>query len=194
MNVSFVSQSPFLLDGDAYGAPGPANGPERGKPMLKRGCWIAALAVIVGACATVTRGTTDQVQFDSVPSGAVVRTVIEPPCGDKPCDSADADGKYAAADFSSKPGPACNTPCAMTFKRGERIIATFTKAGYHPATMQILPVMAGTGALGVAGNVVVGGAVGVFTDAATGAAFDHQPNPAIATLRPAGGAAPARGR
>ena len=164
--------------------------------MLKQVGWIAALAVIVGACATVTRGTTDQVQFDSVPSGAVVSTVIEPPCGDKPCATPDTDAKYAPADFSPKPGPSCNTPCALTFKRGERITATFTKAGYHVATMPILPVMAGTGALGVAGNVVIGGAVGMVTDAATGAAFDHQPNPAIATLRPMGGvpAAPARRR
>jgi hypothetical protein len=165
--------------------------------MLKQVGWIAALAVIAGACATVTRGTTDQVQFDSVPSGAEVRTVIEPPCGDKPCPTPDVDGKYAAADFSPQPGPSCTTPCALTFKRGERITATFTKTGYHVATMPILPVVAGTGALGVAGNVVVGGALGMVTDAATGAAFDHQPNPAIATLRPMAGApaaTPARRR
>ena len=51
----------------------------------------------------------------------------------------------------------------------------------------------GTGAAGFAGNLLVGGLVGMGVDAATGAAQDHKPNPVIVTLQPvsAGIAAPA---
>jgi hypothetical protein len=43
----------------------------------------------------------------------------------------------------------------------------------------------GTGAAGFAGNVLLGGLVGMGVDAATGAALDHKPNPVIVTLQPA---------
>ena len=42
----------------------------------------------------------------------------------------------------------------------------------------------GTGAAGFAGNVLLGGLVGMGVDAATGAAMDHKPNPVIVTLKP----------
>ena len=53
---------------------------------------------------------------------------------------------------------------------------------------QIIPLtkeIPGTGAAGFAGNVLLGGLVGMGVDAATGAALDHKPNPVIVTLQPA---------
>ncbi|GJD83932.1 hypothetical protein [Methylobacterium haplocladii] len=37
----------------------------------------------------------------------------------------------------------------------------------------------------MAGNILLGGVVGIGVDAVTGAAFDHFPNPVSATLVPA---------
>jgi hypothetical protein len=49
-----------------------------------------------------------------------------------------------------------------------------------------------TGAAGFAGNVLLGGLIGMGVDAATGAAQDHKPNPVIVTMKPIGPAAPSR--
>lgn len=50
--------------------------------------------------------------------------------------------------------------------------------------------LAGSGAAGFAGNVLLGGVVGMGVDAATGATLEHTPNPVNATLRPLRGAKP----
>ncbi|CCV09805.1 conserved hypothetical protein [Mesorhizobium sp. STM 4661] len=44
--------------------------------------------------------------------------------------------------------------------------------------------MSGNGAVGLAGNILVGGLIGVGVDAVTGATLDHFPNPAVITLVP----------
>ncbi|MFC5385149.1 hypothetical protein ACFPLB_04115 [Aquamicrobium segne] len=44
--------------------------------------------------------------------------------------------------------------------------------------------MSGEGAAGLAGNVLIGGLIGVGVDAATGATLDHYPNPAHILLVP----------
>jgi hypothetical protein len=43
---------------------------------------------------------------------------------------------------------------------------------------------AGAGAAGLAGNVLVGGVVGMGVDVATGATLEHFPNPVAANLVP----------
>src|SRR5580692_9550241 len=64
---------------------------------------IIALACLCGGCATVVRGTTDEVAFKSSPSGAEVHT---------------------------SNGLACVTPCTLQIKKNEEFVATFKKAGY----------------------------------------------------------------
>lgn len=120
------------------------------------------VAVSVGACASITRGTTEPVAFVSVPSGAAMTT----------------DRKYACP----------MTPCTIEIDRSEEFVATFTKPGYHPESIPVRTKVVGKGAAGVAGNVLVGGVIGLGVDAYTGAALDHEPNPVIATMRPVGGA------
>jgi hypothetical protein len=120
---------------------------------------IAALAALsVGACATVTRGTTDQVTFTSEPPEAEVRTSIGYSC------------------------PA--TPCTFEVSRKSEFIATFSKEGYEPLQIPVQTRVAGTGAAGFAGNVILGGVVGMAVDAGTGATLEHYPNPVHASLVP----------
>jgi hypothetical protein len=117
---------------------------------------VLALAASLGACATVTRGTTTEFAVDSTPPGAAVKT---------------------STGFSC---PA--TPCSMKLPRKEAFNATVTKAGFKPLTMHIDSKVGGGGAAGFAGNVVAGGVLGMGIDAASGAMDDLSPNPLKVTL------------
>jgi len=79
---------------------------------------------------------------------------------------------------------ACVTPCVVQAKRNADITVTVNKEGYEPQVIPLTKEIPGTGAAGFAGNVLLGGLVGMGVDAATGAAQDHKPNPVIVTLQP----------
>ena len=79
-------------------------------------------------------------------------------------------------------------------KRNADITVTVNKEGYEPQVIPLTKEIPGTGAAGFAGNVLVGGLVGMGVDAATGAAQDHKPNPVIVTLQPVAPPARRRGR
>lgn len=156
-----------------------------------------AAALSLCACASVTRGTTEQVTFDSDPSGAEMRSTVDNPCGAGGCQPRDAaDGSAAAyRETPDKaeplgPGPACITPCTVEVKRNQELTVTFTKPGYQPETAHLGTKMVGQGAVGVAGNAIIGGVAGVVIDSATGAALDHYPNPMKVILKPVSRPAP----
>jgi hypothetical protein len=118
---------------------------------------VLALAATCGGCATVVRGTTDQVGFNSTPSGAEVHT---------------------------SNGLGCITPCTLTVKKNEEFIATFEKPGYQPQQVPVTRQVVGAGVASTAGNVIVGGVIGIGVDAITGAGYDHVPNPVNVVLEP----------
>jgi hypothetical protein len=118
---------------------------------------VVALASLCGGCATIIRGTTDEVGFNSVPSGAEVHT---------------------------SNGLGCVTPCTLTVKKNEEFIATFEKPGFLPQQIPVSRQVVGAGVAATAGNVILGGLIGVGVDAATGAGFEHTPNPVSAILQP----------
>jgi hypothetical protein len=120
---------------------------------------ILALASLCGGCATVVRGTTDEVAFKSSPSGAEVHT---------------------------SNGLACVTPCTLQFKKNEEFVATFKKAGYASKDVPVARQIVSAGVVATAGNAILGGVVGIGVDAVTGAGYDHVPNPVVVTLRPTG--------
>jgi len=112
----------------------------------------------LGACGSVTRGTTESLAFVSDPSGATMTT----------------DKGYSCP----------TTPCSVEVSRSDEFNATFSKPGYQPQTVAVRTKLAGTGAAGFAGNLLLGGVVGMGVDAYTGAAMDHYPNPVTASLVP----------
>lgn len=59
---------------------------------------------------------------------------------------------------------------------------TLLKQGYAKVTTDIVSQIAGAGAAGMAGNVLIGGIIGVGIDAASGATKELKPNPLIVTL------------
>jgi hypothetical protein len=117
----------------------------------------AAIASLCASCATVTRGTTEQIQIVSDPPGAEARTSM---------------------------GFVCTTPCTLQAGRKDEFTVTFSKPGYQPAEVTVTTKVNPGGGAAFAGNVLVGGLVGMAADASTGAGLDHYPNPVEAALVP----------
>lgn len=123
-----------------------------------KGLFISfAAAIALGGCATITRGTTDQIQIHSSPDGARATTSL---------------------------GQSCQTPCTLTVSRKDEFTVHFDKDGFSPQDVDVKTQVAGTGAAGFAGNIVFGGLIGMGADAATGATLEHVPNPVNADLAP----------
>ena len=56
--------------------------------------------------------------------------------------------------------------------------------GYKPQEVPVKTQIAGAGAAGFAGNILLGGVVGMGVDAATGSTLEHVPNPVHVALEP----------
>lgn len=154
---------------------------------------LGAAGLMLTNCASVTRGTTETVSFDSDPPGAEMRSTIVNPCAESDActeGTGGAVGRGPVVDRSIKAGPACTTPCVAPVPRNQNLIVTFSKAGYEPRTERLAGTVRPGGAAGVVGNAIAGGLVGVAIDAGTGAALDHCPNPMKVTLRKIGAREP----
>jgi PEGA domain-containing protein len=126
----------------------------------------AAIVLPCLGCASISRGTTENISITSTPAGAT-------------------------AELSGLDNPtACVTPCVVVAKRSADITVTINKPGYEQQVIPLTKEIPGAGAAGFAGNVLVGGLVGMGVDAYTGAAQDHKPNPVTVTLQPLGSAPP----
>jgi hypothetical protein len=136
------------------------------KTQMIRLLLAAAIALPCVGCASVSRGTTENISITSTPPGAT-------------------------AEISGLDNPtSCVTPCVVVAKRSADITITIDKEGYEPQVVPLTKEIPGTGAAGFAGNVLVGGLVGMGVDAYTGAAQDHKPNPVTVTLQPISPAQP----
>ena len=122
---------------------------------------LAALLAVVGVlsagCATITRGSSEVLVIDTDPPGA-------------------------AATLSS--GHACKTPCSIELKRKNNVHVKIEKDGYETVETDVSSQISNAGAAGMAGNVLLGGLIGVGVDAATGATKQLVPNPLKVKLEP----------
>lgn len=118
-----------------------------------------ALTLIVSGCATLTRGTEEVLVIETRPAGAQARLST---------------------------GETCTTPCALQKKRKESFMVHIHKDGYEPIEIQVTNQVAGSGAAGMAGNVIFGGIIGAAVDAGTGATRELVPNPVSIDLEPLG--------
>lgn len=119
---------------------------------------LAALAVALSGCATITRGTKTDFTIESTPSGASVTT-----SNGFSCDA---------------------TPCTLRVPRKDGFGVEIALDGYETARVQVTSGMSGGGTAGLVGNVLVGGIIGVGVDATSGALNDLSPNPLQVTLVP----------
>lgn len=101
-------------------------------------------------CATITRGISQAWTVQTVPSGATVS-------------------------FSN--GERCESPCTLKLRRKYPFAVEICKPGYHTINTTVVSEISGGGAAGMAGNVLIGGLIGVGVDVGTGATRDLAPNP-----------------
>lgn len=116
-----------------------------------------AVTLLGSGCATITRGSSEQLVIKTIPSGASVRL---------------------SNGFTGV------TPAIFTVPRKGAIIVALTKDGYESQEVTLDTGVAGKGAAGFAGNVLIGGIIGGGIDLATGATLSHKPNPLEVTLKP----------
>lgn len=122
---------------------------------------LAALAAtMLSGCASVTRGWEETISIASTPSGAT-----------------------AVVSGTEQP-VSCVTPCAVQVKRNADITVALDLPGYEPQLIPLTKEISTTGGAGFAGNLLLGGVIGMGVDAASGAPLDHKPNPLIVTMQP----------
>lgn len=118
---------------------------------------LVGVALSLPACATITRGSSQEFTVESTPPGARVST-----SNGFQCDA---------------------TPCTFRMPRKDEFRATVSMEGYVSQEHNIQSGMSGGGAAGLAGNVIFGGIVGGVVDASSGALNDLTPNPLVVVLR-----------
>lgn len=119
-----------------------------------------ACACLISGCASAVRGTTEKVVINAVPTEAAIRTSLGHSC------------------------PA--SPCTIEVSRKTEFTAYAELQGYKPGQAYIATKVSGEGAAGMAGNILIGGVIGIGVDAISGATLDHYPNPVTITLVPEG--------
>lgn len=125
-----------------------------------RSLLLVSVAVFLSSCATVTRGVHEKLRVESDPTGANV---------------------------ALSTGEKGVTPAVFVeTRRHDNFTVTVSKSGYAAETVTVVSKAGGTGAGAMAGNVLIGGAIGLGVDAATGAYDSLYPNPVKVTLKPAG--------
>lgn len=126
--------------------------------VLARTAAATAAAVFSCGCATLTRGTHEWLVVETVPAGATVK-------------------------ISS--GSQCVSPCRVRLSRKSDHALDIRLEGYEPVSALVLADDSAAGAAGLAGNVLIGGLIGMGIDSATGATKSFFPNPVRVELQPA---------
>ena len=119
---------------------------------------LALPLLFLTSCATITRGVHEKLRIESDPSGANV--VLS--SGEK---------GVTPATFVEK-------------RRRDSFTVTVSKPGYAAQTVTVKSKAGGTGATAMAGNLLLGGAIGMGVDAGTGAYNSLYPNPVSVHLVP----------
>lgn len=81
---------------------------------------LICLTLLLTNCATMFRGTTQQVSINTTPTGA---------------------------DVNISNGSSCVTPCTIEAERKNTLQVTIAKNGYHTHTTSLVPSLAGAGAM-----------------------------------------------
>lgn len=115
-----------------------------------------AATFILSGCATITRGSDDVLEIRTDPPGATVQTSNGFDCG--------------------------STPCVLTMPRRSEFVATISRPGCRSIDVPVTHRTPAGGGAAVAGNVLVGGLIGLAVDNHTGASQELVPNPIDVSL------------
>jgi len=120
-------------------------------------CGLVAASLMLPACATVTRGTSQKFNIETTPT---------------------------AAEVSLSTGQQCVSPCQLKLKRKPGFTAIVKKDGYQTQTLTVDSKLGGGGAVAGAGNIILGGVIGGIVDGTNGSMNNLTPNPLKVTLVP----------
>lgn len=87
---------------------------------MKKIASVAVMAFLLSGCATIIRGTEQQVSINTNPTGADIQ-------------------------FSN--GQSCVSPCQIKTKRDQSLQITISKEGCHQQTATMMPALAGAGVM-----------------------------------------------
>jgi hypothetical protein len=96
----------------------------------------------------------------------------------------------AGATVTLSTGDIGTTPTSFKVRRRGALDVTISKPGYEVIHVHVSTQIAAWGAAGMAGNVLVGGIIGVGVDAFSGGTLEHKPNPINVVLVPLQPSAP----
>jgi hypothetical protein len=116
---------------------------------------VLLCAASLSACATITRGTSQNFVITTDPVGAQV---------------------------ALSTGQTCTSPCRLHLKRKTAFTVTTTMDGYQEGHAAVRSRMHGGGGAALAGNAIFGGIVGGVVDATNGSLRDLRPNPLHITM------------
>src|SRR4030095_5715122 len=105
-------------------------------------CGVVAASLLLPACATVTRGSSQKFNIDTTPT---------------------------AANVELSTGQTCVSPSNLKRKRKKGFTVTAKKEGYEPAKAVVDSRVRGGGVAGGAGNIIAGGFGWLGVDASRGA-------------------------
>ncbi len=138
--------------------------------------FLLLTVVLAGGCASVTRGTFEALVVESDPSGADVEIHR-------------ADEEFTEAELNQNTANATGalvgtTPSSFRLKRAGTYRVVVSKAGFETVESAVSHSVASGGAAGMAGNVLLGGVIGMVVDSSTGAMNNLSPNPLMVILAP----------
>ncbi|WP_200333796.1 PEGA domain-containing protein [Thiocystis violacea] len=116
---------------------------------------LLTIITMTSGCGTITRGTTQDIAIDSSPQGAVVQ---------------------------ASNGMGGVTPMSVKAARNAPLTVKISKDGYKDHSAILTPHVSSGGTAGLAGNILVGGIIGMAVDAGSGAMYDLTPERVFAVL------------
>ena len=153
---------------------------------------ILPILVFASSCASVTRGSTEALEIKTNPPGADVyvtrtnSTLTEKEIK-KNMTSSEAD-EILSTQKDSFYGPLKGkSPAVFTLKREGEYRVNIEKDGYKSVEVKVTHETSGAGGAGLAGNIILGGGIGMLIDSNTGATQDLVPNPIEVELEKEGG-------
>ncbi len=146
-------------------------------PSILKLASLLPFFALLSACASITRGSSEDLLVTSVPSNASVKVIR-------------VNGELTKLEikkntYENEPGvgPMIGvTPTSFSLLRKGVYKLSFEKEGYKPKEVLVTNEVTPMGGAGVAGNAIFGGLLGVAIDASSGAMKDLTPNPVEVVL------------
>jgi hypothetical protein len=142
---------------------------------------LLACTTLLGGCATILDGSTQEMSFQTNPEGVVVKLIRSVPDPNVSVDWT----KKNSRDVSPTPMRdeariLGKTPFSLQLDRMEGQRIEFSKEGYKPISMKLTTTTNGA----FWGNILFGGLPGSTTDAMSGAIYEYAPSQLFVTLNP----------